>query len=82
VNIDEMEREIVRLRKLAMDFQSLSASYKYKYFETLRLLQQTRIALAGYIAENKLLRREIEDLKKQLKMYKERYGDIISDERG
>lgn len=78
MNIDEMEREIVRLRKLAMDFQSLSASYKYKYFETSRLLQQTKIALDGYIAENKLLRREIEDLKKKLKMYKKRYGDIVS----
>ena len=80
MDIDKMEREIVKLRKLAMDFQSLSASYKYKYFETFRLLQQTRIALDGYIAENRLLRREIEDLRKKLKMYKDRYGDIVGDE--
>ena len=76
MDVEEMEREIVKLRKMAMDFESLAASYKYKYFEASRALQQTQIALDGYEAENRMLKREIEDLKRKLRLYKERCGEL------
>ena len=76
MDVEEMEREINRLRKMAMDFESLASSYKYKYFEASRALQQTQIALDGYEAENRMLKREIEDLKRKLSLYKERCGEL------
>ncbi|NOZ92660.1 hypothetical protein GM182_06645 [bacterium 3DAC] len=72
----ELEEEVARLRKIAMDFESLASSYKFKYFEASRLLQQTQIALDGYEAENRMLKREIQMLKAKLAKYKEKYGDI------
>ena len=76
MDVEEMEREITKLRKMAMDFESLASSYKYKYFEVSRALQQTQIALDGYEAENRMLKREIDDLKRKLRLYKERCGKL------
>jgi chromosome segregation ATPase len=72
----ELEEEVARLRKMAMDFESLASSYKFKYFEASRLLQQTQIALDGYEAENRMLKREIQVLREKLEKYKARCGDI------
>ncbi len=72
----ELEEEVARLRKMAMDFESLASSYKFKYFEASRLLQQTQIALDGYEAENRMLKREIQMLREKLEKYKSRCGDI------
>ena len=76
MTLQEMEEEIARLRKLAMNFESLASSYKFKYYEASRVLQQTQIALDGYEAENRMLKKEIAMLREQLKRYKERCGDI------
>jgi|GEM_PF-2494862 len=79
MDVEEMEKEINRLRKMAMDFESLASSYKYKYFEVSRALQQTQIALDGYEAENRMLKREIEALKQKLKLYKEKCGELTGE---
>ncbi len=71
----ELEEELNRMRKMAMDFESLASSYKFKYFEASRLLQQTEIALDGYKAENRMLKREIQELKDKLKWYEEHCQD-------
>jgi len=60
------EGEFDEMVKMITDLSSALASYKFKYFEAQKELEELRIVVEGLRAENRMLREEIIYLRKKL----------------
>ncbi len=60
------EDELGEMVKMISDLSSALASYKFKYFEAMKELEELRIIVEGLRAENRMLKEEIAYLRGKL----------------